>query len=119
MGLYRELLLLVSHPRPDCREENDLYQPLIPPIPSFFKAISALMILSEMMIISETISEIGNGKIKDTITTVTREMNNQAILLFLPNLLSSSALLISCFFVVMIFNTYELCALDCNTNGRI
>jgi hypothetical protein len=97
MGLYRELLIVVSHLRPDCKEENDLYQPLIPPIPAFFKAISALMILSEMMIISETINDIGNGKIKDTITTVTRDTNNQARFLFPPMLLLSSALLINCF----------------------
>jgi hypothetical protein len=77
-GLYGKLLIPVRQPRPDSKEEKDLYQPFIPPIPAFLNAISALMTLREKMTISETTNDIGNGKTKDSIITVTREMNNQA-----------------------------------------
>jgi hypothetical protein len=69
-----------------------LYQPLIPPIPAFFIAISALMTLRDKMTIIETTNDIGNGKTRDTIKTVTTETNNQARY-FLPKGLSLDSLI--------------------------
>ena len=40
-------------------KEEDLYKPLIPPIPAFLKAISVLTILSEKRTSSMTPIEIG------------------------------------------------------------
>ena len=95
LGLY-EKLSLPPHPRPEYDEENDLCQPFIPPIPAFFNTILALMILREKITISETRNDIGNGKTKVRIITETRDISNQARLLFPDRLsLRSCALLIT------------------------
>lgn len=76
-GLYGPLIPL-PHPRPDSKDDDDLYQPFIPPIPAFFNAISVLMIFREKMTISDTRNDIGNGKTKVRITTITTEISSQA-----------------------------------------
>lgn len=95
-GLYRGLLTLVPQLWPDSEEETDLYQPFIPPIPAFFNTISALMILRERIKISETTIEIGKGKTRYTMMTVTKEISNQGAS-FLPLGLLSFALLMDNF----------------------
>jgi hypothetical protein len=57
------MMPLVLRP-PNPKEEKDLYNPLIPPIPAFLKAISVLMILAKNRTSTKTPSDIGNGKIK-------------------------------------------------------
>jgi hypothetical protein len=71
---------------------RDLYQALIPPIPAFFIAISALMTLRTKITITDAINDIGNGKMRDTINTVNTERKNQARYSFAKGL--SLALLI-------------------------
>lgn len=69
MGVYRWLSLVLC-PNPD--EESDLYHPFIPPTPAFLNRISALTILTEKMIMSNTPNPIGNGKLKDTSAAIPR-----------------------------------------------
>jgi hypothetical protein len=76
-GWYKELLIPVPKPRPDPEEEKDLNKPFIPPIPAFLNVISALMILRQKITINETTNDIGNGKTKDKMTTIPREISNQ------------------------------------------
>ena len=80
--MYKELFSFLPNPWLDGSEEYDLYQLLIPPRPAFFKAISALMILSEMMTNSETIKDMGKGKVTVKITTAANVTNNHARPLF-------------------------------------
>lgn len=94
-GLYKELFIFLPDSRPDASEEFDLYQLFIPPIPAFFKAISALMILKEMMANSEAIKEMGKGKVRVKMTTAAKVINIHARLLFETSLSFLSALLIS------------------------
>jgi hypothetical protein len=77
---------------PDSDNVRDLYQHLIPPIPAFFIVISALMTLRHKMTIIETTNDIGNGKTRDTIKTVTTETKSQARY-FLPKALSLDLLI--------------------------
>jgi hypothetical protein len=72
---------------PDLDDVRDLHQSLIPLIPAFFIAISALTTIRHKRIIIEATNDIGNGKIRDTIKTVTTEAKNQAKYFF-PNGLS-------------------------------
>lgn len=46
-------------------KEEDLYKPLIPPIPFFLKAISVLTILSKKRTSRMTPIDIGKGKITE------------------------------------------------------
>jgi len=76
-GLYRELLIPAPQPRPDSEEDNELYQPFIPPIPAFLNPISAVTTIREKVTISETTNDIGNGNTKDSITTVKQKYKKQ------------------------------------------
>ncbi len=73
----------LSVPRqPDSDDLRDLNQHLIPPIPDFFIAMSALITLRVRRIMLDTMNDIGNGKTSDTIKTVTTEIKSQAKYLF-------------------------------------
>jgi len=76
-GWYKELLIPVPKPRPNPEEEKDLSQPFIPPMPAFLNVISALKILRQKMTSKETTNDIGNGKTKNKMTTIPREISNQ------------------------------------------
>jgi hypothetical protein len=76
-GSYKEVLIPVPKPRPNPEEEKDLNKAFIPPIPAFLNVISALMILRQKITINETTNDIGNGKTKDIMTTIPREISNQ------------------------------------------
>jgi len=76
-GSYKEVLIPVPKPRPNPEEEKDLNKPFIPPIPAFLNVISALMILRQKITSKETMKDIGNGKRKDKMTTIPREISNQ------------------------------------------
>jgi hypothetical protein len=88
IGSNRELVSA----RADSDDVRYLYQPLIPPIPAFFIAISALTTLRAKITIIETTNDIGNGKTRDTIKTVIIETKNQATY-FLPKGLSLALLI--------------------------
>ena len=97
MDLYRESFTCLSRPRLDGRDEYDLYQLFIPPIPAFFKVISALMTFRVIMANSETIKDIGKGKIRVKITTDAKVTNNHARPLFETSLSLPLGLLILCY----------------------
>ena len=70
-----ELLIPVPKPPPN---REDLNKPFIPPIPVFLNMISALMILRQKMTSKETKNDIGNGKTKEKMIAITREISSQA-----------------------------------------
>lgn len=78
--------------QPESDDSTDLNQSLIPPIPDFFIAISALITQRLRRTIIDTMNDIGNGKTSDTIKTVTTDTKSQARYLF-PGVLSLASLI--------------------------
>jgi hypothetical protein len=74
-GWNMEVLIPVPKPPPN---REDLNKPFIPPIPFFLNIISALMILRQKMTSKETKNDIGNGKTKEKMIAITREISSQA-----------------------------------------
>lgn len=82
-----------SEPREaDSEGVKDLNQPLIPPVPDFLIAISALITLRVRRTMIDTMNDIGNGRTSETINTVTTETKSQARYFF-PNGLPLASLI--------------------------
>lgn len=58
-------------------KEEDLYKPLIPPVPAFLKAISVLTILSKKRTSNMTPIETGKGKTTEIANPIPIYTNNQ------------------------------------------
>lgn len=64
-------------------KEEDLYKPLIPPVPAFLKVISVLMILSIKRTNSTIPIEIGNGTKTEIANPIPKYTNSHIRKLFL------------------------------------
>ena len=73
----------------------DLYQPFIPPIPAFLKAISFLEIARLKIAIMDTVNDMGNGKTICNMIIMAMDIDNQIREFHLAGLFTSAIRLFS------------------------